>query len=174
VEPLAEPGELNTHLQREIEPDRAEQAVQLASGAVRAYCGWNLSLTTETLQTAGNGTIVLTLPTLSLIDVIAVSVNGLQVPVGAPSMSWTRRGQLIRLAGWPSLSTVDVDCTHGYAEIPDVVKLVVLELAGRALNASPEGLKRATVGAVTKEWATAAGGGGLTDLDQRLLDRYSI
>lgn len=175
MDPLATTGELNTHLQREIDNDRATQVVQLASGAVRAYCGWNLSLATETLQVAGSGTIVLTLPTLNLITVTAIVVDGTDLALDPLTVSWTRRGQLLRMAGWPHMATVDVTCEHGYAEIPDVVKLVTLELAGRALN-NPEGLRRVTVGAVTREWggSAAAGGAALSELDQRLLDRYSI
>lgn len=177
MDPLATVGELETHLQRPLDPDRAALAVQLASGAVRAYCGWDLSLSTAaTLQVPGNGTIVLTLPTLRLHDVSKVVINGVEVPVTPLDLSWTQRGQLIRLAGWPNLATIEVTCEHGYYDIPDLIKLVVLENAARAI-ANPEGLTSATVGAVTRTWRTGALGGqpgGLSALDQRLLDRYSI
>lgn len=171
--PLATAGELNIHLQRTVDTDQAEQAVQLASGAVRAYCKWNLSRETTTLQADGSGTVVLTLPTLELIDVTAIRVGGVDLHLDPSLVSWTRRGQLLRAGGWPRLRNVEVDCTHGYDPVPDLLKLVVLEMAARGLN-NPLGLVSATVGQVTRTWASSANTPALSDLDERLLERYAI
>lgn len=178
MEPLATVGELELHLQRPVDEDRAKQALQLASGAVRAFCNWDITQQDTTFEVAGNGTIVLTLPTMFLNSVAAVRVNGTVVDITTPGLSWTRRGQLIRMAGWASFSTVQVDCNHGYppGEIPDLIKLITLEMSCRAMT-NPEGLASAKVGAVTRTFAAGSGsnsGAKLTYLDERLLDRYRI
>lgn len=173
MDPLATAGELDVHLQRTVDPDQAGQAVQLASGAVRAYCKWDLTRQTTTLQAAGTGTVVLTLPTLELIDVTAVRIGGVALDLDPALLSWTRRGQLLRPAGWPRLGNVEVDCTHGYDPVPDLIKLVVLELAAKGLN-NPLGLVSATVGQVTRTYASSSNTPALSELDQRLLERYSI
>lgn len=177
MQPLATAGELQTHLQRPIDPDVAAQALQLASGAVRAFCKWDLSpVMTETLQAEGNGTAVLSLPTLNLLSVVQVRVDGVPIIFGAPLVSFSKRGQLYRSAGWPRFASIDVDCVHGYDPAPDLVKLVVLDLCGRQMN-NPQGLVSATVGSVSQTFASASGSGsdsGLSALHERLLERYSL
>lgn len=176
MDALATAGELDIHLQREVDPDRAELALQLASGAVRAYCGWNISQTVETLTATGDATIVLTLPTLQLNDVTEVRIGGVVQDITPLYATWTRRGQILRFAGWPQHSEVEVDCDHGYLVLPDVIKLLVLEQAARHMN-NPTGLTSATVGRVTRTFATtssSSGGSRLTELDQRLLDQFKI
>lgn len=176
MDALATPGELETHLQRDVEPDRAALALQLASGAVRAYCGWQLSQTQETLVAAPNGTIVLTLPTLRLNNVSKVSWRGVDLDITPLHMSFTRRGQIIRMGGWPAEGEIEVECDHGYVDIPDVIKLLVLEQAARHM-ANPEGLVQATVGRVSRTYATTTGSSGsarLNELDQRLLTPYRL
>ncbi|MET1006571.1 MAG: hypothetical protein ABWX96_13555 [Propionibacteriaceae bacterium] len=175
MDALATVGELNLHLQRDADPVRAEQALQLASGAVRAFCGWGLSQATETLIAPASGTILLTLPTLSLNNITEIRYRGNVIDFGPLALSWTRRGQLIRLAGWPYHGEVEVDCDHGYPELPDVIKLVVLEQAGRHLS-NPEGLVAATVGRVSRTYSGTGSSASarLTELDQRLLERFQI
>lgn len=176
--PLATTGELATHLQRSIDPDDAELALMLASGAVRAYCGWDLARETTTLVAYGSGTPVLSLPTLSLLDLTAVRVDGADLDltltgVDVGRVVWSRKGQLFRGIGWPRHVPIEADATHGYDPIPDVVKLVCLERAARVL-ANPEQLVSATVSSVTKTWATSNTSFALSSLDERLLDRFRL
>lgn len=172
MDPLANTGELENHLQRELDPDVAAQALQLASGAVRAFCKWDLSrVPADTLQAAGNGGVVLTLPTMHLNAITAVRINGITLDLLDPQVSWTKRGQLIRAVGWGRWCTVDVDCDHGYDPIPDLVKLCVLDLAGRQLS-NPLGLVSSTVGSVSRSYAGVDT--SLSTLHERLLERFSI
>lgn len=173
MDALATAGELETHLQRAVDTTQAELALQLASGAVRAFCGWDLAEQTGTLTAAGSGTIVLTLPTMHLTQVIEVRIGGVaMVDIGPLYLAATKRGQIIRYAGWPDMVDIEVDCVHGYDPIPDVIKLVTLEQAARAMN-NPQGLLQATVGSVSRTWA-GPNQQRLSPLDERLLERYQI
>lgn len=172
MDPLASPDELNVHLQREVEPDRAALALQLASGAVRAYCGWDLSRQNDTLLGVGQGTIVVTLPTLWLEHVEEIRIDGEVLDLDPVKVTWTRRGQIIRTGGWAVNMDVEVDCVHGFDPTPDLLKLVTLEQAARSL-ANPQQLVQATVGAVSRTYGTA-NQPRLSELDQRLLDKYRI
>lgn len=166
---LATAGELGDHLQRtDLDPVQAQLALELGSGAVRAYCGWEISKITETLQTVGIGTAVLSLPTLCLLDVTEVRVNGEVVTIAW----WSRNGQLMLPLGWPMHAVVEVDCEHGFDPVPDVIKLVVLEQAARQLT-NPQGLLSASAGSVSRTWASA-GKPRLSELDERLLQRYAL
>lgn len=169
MEPLASAGELENHLQRPVDGDVADQALQLASGAVRAFCKWDLSQVAETLYADGNGSVVCTLPTLELVDVLEVRLDGVVVELDPTTLSWSRKGQLYRPTGWPAFSSVEVDCLHGYDPIPDVLKLVTLDLAARSMT-NPDGWKTATTGRVSRTFGDA----GLSALHERLLARYSL
>lgn len=174
MDPLASIGELENHLQREMDPDVAAQALQLASGAVRAYCKWDLSYeAAATLSAEGTGTVVLSVPTLNLLNVTSVRVDGLAIDLDPTLLSWSKTGQLYRPYGWPQWSGVEIDCEHGYDPIPDVLKLVTLDLAGQSLN-NPEGLVSATVGPVSKTYASGGGDIRMSALHERLLHRYSL
>lgn len=176
--PLATVGELETHLQRTFDDQgQADMALALASGAVRAYCGWELARETTTFQVDGQGGTILTLPTLELIDVleirIADEVQALNLPVtDYGRITWWRKGQLYRHAGWPARSVIEVDCIHGYDPVPDLVKLVTLDLAARTIS-NPEGLVSATSGQVSRTWASS-GSQTMSALHERLLDRYTL
>lgn len=173
MDPLATVGELENHLQRQVDPDPGAQALQLASGAVRAFCKWDISEETTTLVGEGAGWMVLTLPTLNLTAVDEVRIEGTVIDITPSAMSWSKRGQLYRpTLGWPQWAQVEVDCTHGYDPIPDMLKLVTLDLAARVM-ANPEQLVSATTGAVSRTWS-GGDGPALSPLHERLLHRYSL
>lgn len=169
---LATAGELNQHLQRDIDPAVADQALTLATGAVIAYCGWGLVREAVTLYAEGSGTTVLTLPTMCLVAVDEVRIDGTAIDLDPTAVSWTRKGQLFRPAGWPLFSVIEVDGTHGYDPLPDVLKLITLELAARTIN-NPQGLISASTGQVSRTWANPSQP-RLSTLDERLLDKYTL
>lgn len=184
MDTLATVGELENHLQRDVDQGYAEQALALASGAARAYCGWDLARETATLRVDGNGTSILSLPTLNLIDVHEIRING--VAVDMQYVHWSPRGQIFWWrgdpptstrwrGGWPEFGVIEADVDHGYDPIPDLIKLVVLDLAA-CRQSNPEGLASATVGQVSKSWSTGGGSSeyGLSELHAVLLDRYRI
>jgi len=166
--PLATAAELNTYLQRTVPGPLAELLLASASGAVRAYCRWDISRATETLHAVGDGGVIVTLPTLHLVDVDEIRIDTVAQNLVDPRVVWSRTGQLYTSTYWPTFAKIEVDCTHGFDPVPDLVRLVTLTMAARALN-NPEGLKAATTGAVTRQWDTS-----MTDLHMRLLDQYRL
>jgi hypothetical protein len=163
-------GDLQTHLQREVDQASAELAVAGASGAVRSYCRWDISREDATFVVAGSGTRVLNLPTLHLVDVLAVRLDdGTELVRGGGDEDylWAKRGQLYCSAGWPGpFRHVEVDCVHGYDPVPDVVRLVTLTVAAREYT-NPMHLRDASVGSVTRRF-------DMTALDMALLDTYRL
>jgi hypothetical protein len=153
--PLATVSELEKHLQTTFstapEQDQATLALELSSG---------------------EGSTVLTVPTLLLQGVNGVMLDG--VSLALSDIVWTVKGQLYYGAGWPRFSVATLDIDHGYDVIPDLIKLVALDVAGRQVQ-NPEGLISATVGEVSRAWSTSSTPtASLTALHQTLLDRYRV
>lgn len=176
MDPLASLAELEKHMQTTFattpEQDQATLALELASGAVRAYCGWPISRTQEIIEAYGEESTVLTLPTLMLQGVTAVTVDGTDLNMGDGSIVWTVKGQVYRRDGWHRFSVVTLDIDHGYDVIPDLIKLVTLDLAGKQMN-NPQGLVSATVGEVSRTYSNSSTA-TLSTLHQNLLDRYRV
>lgn len=115
----------------------------------------------------GNGTQILTLPTLRLSAVDKVRIDDRLIDSG--SYRWRSRGQLLYRHGWPEgMGNVEVDITHGYEETPDAVKAVVLALAAAMVD-NPAGRVMAVVGAVTSQY-----GINLTTLQLAQLAGYTL
>jgi hypothetical protein len=175
--PLADVSELETHLGRTLDPDQAEQALVLASGAVRAYCGWDLARESTTMYTEGPfpSSSLITLPTLELLDVVEIrGGDGTVIDPADYPYSFARKGQV--WGYWVPRQQYELDVLHGYDPVPDVLKLVTLDLSARSL-ANPEQLISATVGQVSRTWGggtTGTGGTSMTALHENLLDRYRL
>jgi hypothetical protein len=173
---LASVDELETHLGRELDADQAELFLVLATGAVVAYCGWALEPEDTTMQLDGDGSSVLSLPTLHLVDLTALVVDGVDIdPAGTDWPIWSRKGQLYRRGGWRRHAVIEAEVSHGYDPIPDLLKLVALDLAARQVH-NPTGLASVTVGQVSRTWARTGTGDpmALSGLHERLLDRYRL
>lgn len=176
MDPLATVGELETYLGRTLDDQaQAQAALELASGAVRAYCGWDLSLQTQTMHAEGAKSDLITLPTLELVAVSEVRADGLVLDPAEFAVNFSRKGQV--WGCWVYRTQYEFDVEHGYDPIPDVLKLVTLDLSGKQL-ANPEGLTSATVGQVSRTWGSSSTTGGSTAgmsaLQSALLDRYSL
>lgn len=166
--PLASAAELNTHLQMTVPDATAELALAGASGMVRSYCGWDLLREDRTFTVVGNGSTLLTLPTLELIAVAEVRIDGLAIDPAGPQPVRLLHGQVYWLNAWPAATPIEVDVTHGYDDIPDVVRLVTLTIAARIVN-NPDNYKSANTGTVSRSYDP-----GLAALDQRLLAPYRL
>jgi hypothetical protein len=169
MDPLVTVGELEIHLQRTVEPDVGELAVTLASGAVRAYCGWDLARETTTFHIVSDGGKLLTLPTLHLLSVDEVRAGTDVVDAAVWPYSYSQKGQI--WGYWARGVEYQLDVVHGYEPIPDLIKLVTLDVAARHLN-NPEGLTSAATSSVSRTWAT--GSKTMSTLHERLLDRYAL
>lgn len=172
---LATVPELETHLKRDVDDAQAQQLLDLSSGAVRAYCGWNITREDTTFQVDGDGSPLLSLPTLYLLDLIELRVD--TVPVDLTTWDrpmWSRKGQIYKKqGGWTPRAVIEADVTHGFDPAPDLVKLCTLDMAARQLN-NPLGLVSATTGQVTRTWGTGTVTSTLSPLHEKLLDRYRL
>lgn len=161
-EPLVSAAELKTYIQRPVRDETAELAIRAGSAAVRAYCGWDLDRETATFVVSGNNTRVLSLPTLHLLSVDRLLIDGIE----QTEFRWAQRGQLYRRDPWPDFRTITVECVHGYDPVPDVIKVVALAFAARQV-ANPERLRTAAVGSISRTF-------DLTVLDEALLHPYRL
>ncbi|HLL68816.1 MAG TPA: hypothetical protein VK453_24345 [Micromonosporaceae bacterium] len=165
MDSLVAVADLTAYLQRPLDQPAAELALAGASGIVREYCGWTISAEAATFVVDGSGTTLIGLPTLHLTAVTEVRIDGLALePAG---YAWSENGLLQRRAGWPRrFRCVAVDCAHGYGQVPDVVRAVVLALAGR-LHTNPDRLVSKTVGGISRTYAT--GSGDMSELELAML-----
>jgi hypothetical protein len=180
MQPFATFDELQLHLGRTLDDQfAAEQALALSSGAVRSYCRWEISRNTAAdMQAYGDGSHLLSLPTLLLNSVTSIAVDGIDIGpiVWSQDLNWGRKGQIHRTGGWCKDTIVDVVCDHGYDsdELPDVITLVTLDAAARQLS-NPENLVSASTGEVSRSWSSSSGSAsGLSSLHQVLLDNYRL
>ena len=173
---FASATELKTWLELStVNEDKANLALSVASSEIRSHCGWSISEETATLVLDGPGSRNLWLPTLKLTAVTSVKVNG--DPLALDSQyDWTGYGKLIHRGCWPSKPrSVEVVFTHGYAEVPAVVKGVCLASAGRAYdNARAVRSKTDTAGPFTESTTYAVTTGGLTSDETKKLGPFMI
>ncbi|MDZ7910807.1 MAG: hypothetical protein U5O16_03075 [Rhodococcus sp. (in: high G+C Gram-positive bacteria)] len=146
--------------------DLEEWRLGVASGAVRAYCGWHVApVVEEKIVLDGHGGTVLDLPTLRLVSINEVKVQGAVVP----DVEWSGDGML--RGQWPDRwRSIEVDMRHGYDAPADLLG-VVLDAAARAVN-SELGGHAETIGPFS--FSASEGSTALFDHELRVLDRYRL
>lgn len=166
---FATPAELASHLQvASVDTASATQLLNTASSAIRIYCGWSISsedVTDEEFD--GSGTRNLWIETLLLTAVTSLTENGVLLVEGT-DFDWTRYGKLVRRGHWPRTArSVVISYAHGYATVPDVVKGVCLDIAGRKYN-NPQSTKSGTkvAGPFTETFAYQDNPAGLLSGDE--------
>jgi hypothetical protein len=170
---LASPETLASYLQRNLDRSTATLALAGASELVRGYCRWNISNETTTVRVNGNGSGLLTLPTLKLISV-SVDVDGSTVDEAA--YQWSEGGQLRRVDGdiWPAgFGNINALIEHGYTTVPDDVTLVTCAVAARYYS-NPESLRSKQVGNVSRVYGTVVIASDFTEIEVALLARYRL
>lgn len=143
-----------------------EWRLNVASGAVRLYCGWHVApVLEETVSLDGDGGTVLILPTLRLVSLDEVRVQG----VVAADVQWSTHGVIE--GRWPKRRrSIEVDMRHGYDAPADLLG-VVLDAAARAVN-SELGGHAETIGPFS--FSASEGSTALFDHELRVLDRYRL
>lgn len=158
-------------------------AVDGASGFIRELCGWHIwpnVPATVTLRAPGGA--VLMLPTLQLTAITSVTVKRDTTcdpeTVDLSLLQIYPNGVIERLdrCVWPSRGTVTIAFSHGYAEVPAVIKAVCQSLAKRwPQSASPWNTRK--MGSATLSMGAGAGAlqpGSLTVVEQMVIDRYTL
>lgn len=157
--------------------DDAETARLLAAavGLARRYCGWHVTpvKTDDEVTLDGPGTRLLVLPTLKLVELTAITEDGVDL-AEAVTPSARAPGCLFKQSGgwWTwGYSNIVVTYTHGFDEAPDW-QSAVLSLVDRWSDL-PTGGKPTVVGPF--QWPTAESvGEAFTATERYLLDLYRL
>lgn len=138
----------------------------VASGAIRSYCGWHVApVESETLTLDGHGGTILDLPTLRLVSLEEVRVQGAVVQAPEWSSDGTIRGS------WPDVwRSIEVDMTHGFDAPADLLGIVV-DAAARAVSAELGG-QAEVMGPFS--FSASEGSTSLFDHELAVLDRYRL
>jgi hypothetical protein len=181
--PLAQPADVEAFTKGKLKADdlRVTRALAAVSRSIRRRAGWHIFpvVNAHTLVLDGPGGTVLSLPTLKLVNLVALTEAGtvldplVDVDVSREtglvkkvdgSLWTTRYGQVV--------ATMD----HGEEEVPELADLTV-RLAARGL-ASPMGATREQAGALSVNWSMTTQGvaAGITPAaDERaLMDSYRL
>ena len=134
-----------------------EEALTAASAVIRDYCGWVIGpLIEETLYLEGPDSGVLSLPTLNLVQLVALSQNGTAVSLDDVRAT---RGGIVR-ARTPFVDrygTIVATIRHGLDPVPAPIVDLTLQMAARALG-SPLGVVREQSLVANVTWSTTAAG----------------
>ena len=145
-----------------------------AAAVVRAWCGWHVApVVEEALILDGNGTSRMALPSLAVVDVTSVKVDGVEIPV-----RWSADGWITRPSGvFPDRDrSVTVELRHGFAVVPDVEQVVAALLKRDALGLNGI-VTEERVGPFSTRYASGAAGvhtAGLLEAEKAVLSRYRL
>jgi hypothetical protein len=188
--PLATQADLEAALQRSLNPAQAAMAIRRASSQVRKHCRQQFTLVeNETVTLPGNGRL-LRLPQRPIVvddthPLTVVELFGIadQEYTAIEGRDFTRIGSELtrgeawwaptRLMGWPFMrpmgiwaQRVRVTYSHGYAEVPDDVVDVVLDLAQMNMT-NPQGLRSESIDDYSRTFAAETIGGALLTADHK-------
>jgi hypothetical protein len=196
--PLATADDLAAALQRPVDDAQAALALRRASARVRKYCRQDITLMeNETVTLPGNSR-VLRLPQRPLLlddehPLTVIELFGIS-DVEYPALEkrdYTRVGTELtrgeawwaptRLMGWPWMrpqgiwaQRVRVTYSHGYAEVPDDIVDVVLDVAAMSLT-NPQGLRAESIDDYSRTFAAETiGSGKLDPAHQEALRPYRV
>lgn len=149
---------------------------QIADAIIRNYCGWHIApVVEETLILDGSGSRRLALPSLRVVGVSSLSVNGAAVT----DYSWSQDGWLTLPHGsfFPAEDrAVVVTLEHGYSYAPELLQVrrgitarTAMSPAGNVVS-QRAGSQSVTFGSVGGEVLGAA----LLNQEKELLAKYRL
>lgn len=154
MDELATLDQLAAFLGRELTPAGSgepltaeEQALEIASSAVRAHLGYHITRQEETYILDGSDSKVIRLPAFPIYAVSEVKVAGETLAV--TDYDWSEAGWLMRGDGytWGAVPrNVEVTATTGFLAVPPAITGVVLALAARLCDGNASGVKQETIG----------------------------
>lgn len=154
---------------------RAIVDLDAACDTIRDYLCQQIDVVTNDVITLfGTDTRAMLLPELPVTAVTSITLDG------DPVTDWTvdDYGVLWRTdpAYWPRGTQYTVTYSHGYAEVPAILKVVAFQLA-RASSTSTPGVKQESIAGYSVTYADAATGtddGLLSALDRRVVKRVPV
>ena len=176
---LATPADLATYLQTATQAEAdagspnvldtavAQQALDAASAKIRGAAGWHISPPEPVTRTLTPGAVSVYLPSMRVADVVLTS-NGQPLVEGT---------YLVDLDGcrvdfnhhWVFGGPVVITYSSGYAETPEAIKALCLEIAA-GIYSNPGNALSVTYGSVTENYRPPATAANPEDLrvDHRL------
>lgn len=184
---LATVSDLEILLQRTFtlaEAAAAELLLTLTSSAIRSYTGQQFTYTTTTARIRPrNGK--LRLPQRPVVAVTEVTTT--DATPAAVTFEWDGFGTVSMTSGFDSFQTNGygygcgpylVTYTHGYVSVPDDIRAVALQVAGRAFGTAADqtGVQSESIGSYSYSvgGAAASGAVGLLAGERAILDRYRV
>ena len=159
-----------------LDRDDPETTRLLAAGlsAARQFCGWHVTpVRTDTgIELDGPGGRILALPTLKLIDLAAVTENGVQIDIADLHVS--KRGLVSKKGGlWAAnYGAITVTMTHGIEDAADF-NAAVLSFIDRASLAATGGRAR-VIGPFQYDTDAMVAGSAFSDVERALLEQYRL
>lgn len=155
-----------------VHDDPPDGLLAAVSQLVRRFCGWHIApVRVETFVLDGTGGEYLLLPTAHLVNVGAISNDGVSIdPLDA---QWTQAGVVKTTGRWTTkMRGIVITVTHGFTadEVLDIAVQTVL-IAARVAS-SPRGEINAAVGGISMQ--LAPGGLSLTPSEQATLLPYCV
>lgn len=156
--------------------DETQRQLDAALAYARNYCGWHVTpgQTEQSLTVDGPGATVLTLPTLALSALTAVTEDGVELDVD--TIDWSARGMLVKTSGLPWTARfrgITVTITHGFATAPDF-DAAILAAIDRGGFASGDTADLKVIGPFQYETSGLAAGAIFSDAEMAVLDRYRL
>jgi hypothetical protein len=188
--PLITQDDLEAALQRTLDPAQAAMAIRRASARVRKHCRQQFTLVENDTVTLPGGGRVLRLPQRPIVVddtrlLTVVELFGIadQEYTALEGRDFTRIGSELtrgeawwaptRLMGWPFMrpmgiwsQRVRVTYSHGWAEVPDDVVDVVLDLAQMNMT-NPQGLRSESIDDYQRTFASETIGGALLTAEHK-------
>lgn len=158
--------------------DQNESSTAAAESLVRRYCGWHIApVIDEVIVPRPAEAGVLYLPTMRLLEVLAVTVDGVALSEDEIGGLWWDEPGTIERPGyrWPSRPrAVSVTIRHGfdYVEVGDAAELIRNTAERNDLVAN--GLQRVQVGNRAHSFAHEAGRMHLTPSQKDLLAPFVL
>lgn len=165
VEPFASVQQMVARSQGAIPATQPflDTALRAASNRIRNHCGWHIAPeVTESITVDDLGGPVMRLPSRRVKEITELRIGGVVAPLA--QLRWLPDGRLLEPYRIPSFRVAEITLTHGFAEVPEDLVDLTLQIAARALG-SPMGVvtERSLASSIT--WtSTAAGVAGGTVL----------
>lgn len=150
----------------------------LLAGAVelaRRACGWHVTpRRIEELKLDGPGSSLLTLPTLRLVDLVAVYEDGTLLDVD--SLTWSERGMVCKRGGgrWSAeFGSIEVEIEHGFDSAAAWQQAILASVERRSIDFSGSG--REVIGPFQYGASTvAAARSAFSGAELAILDSYAL
>lgn len=155
-----------------------DSALKAATKRIRNFCGWHIATEQQdTLVLDGQAAAVIYLPTLRVVSIDEVTIDGTEVVFESDSLQWSQEGKLWRPSWSVNYRGVQLKYTHGFAEVPDDLVDMTLLIASRDLG-SPLGVVREQTLSSSVTWSQTgfnqAGGANLLDSEKDALQAYKL